>query len=65
MVTSGTGPIDPRQHWDRVYTTKDEAEVSWFETVPAVSLRLMEAWGLTPDQAVVPEHHFLFDLSAV
>jgi len=34
------------EHWNRVYTTKVEREVSWFQEVPAVSLVLLEAAGL-------------------
>jgi SAM-dependent methyltransferase len=45
--------MDRRAHWQRVYTTKHEREVSWFETVPAVSLRLMEAAGLSPETCVL------------
>lgn len=32
---------DPRAHWERVYTTKAAGEVSWFQSVPATSLRLV------------------------
>jgi SAM-dependent methyltransferase len=45
--------MDRRQHWERVYTTKRERDLSWHETVPAVSLRLMEAAGLTPETCVL------------
>ena len=45
--------MDRREHWQRVYTTKSEREVSWFETMPAVSLRLMEAAGLTAETCVL------------
>ena len=34
------------EHWNRVYTTKAEREVSWFQEMPAVSLELLEAAGL-------------------
>src|SRR5687768_4897310 len=45
--------MDRLQHWDRVYTTKAENDVSWFEALPDVSLRLMEAAGLTPETCVL------------
>lgn len=45
--------MDRKQHWDTVYTTKGESEVSWFEALPAVSLRLLEAAGLTRDTCVI------------
>ena len=45
--------MDRRTHWERVYTTKGERDVSWFESVPATSLRLMEAAGLTTETCVL------------
>lgn len=33
-------------HWNRVYTTKGERQVSWFQESPALSLELLEAAGL-------------------
>ncbi len=26
--------VDPRAHWDNVYTTKDEKDVSWYQDSP-------------------------------
>ena len=40
-------------HWNTVYTTKSEDQVSWFEALPVVSLRLMEAAGLDQDTCVI------------
>ncbi len=40
-------------HWNRVFTTKAENEVSWFEAVPTVSLRLLESAGLTKSSCVL------------
>ena len=45
--------MDRKQHWDRVFTSKGEQEVSWFEALPVVSLRLMEAAGLGLDTCVI------------
>jgi len=45
--------MDPKQHWESVYRTKGERDVSWFETLPAVSLQMIEAAGLTPETCVV------------
>jgi len=45
--------MDARRHWEQVYTAKGERDVSWFETMPAVSLRLMEAAGLSADTCVL------------
>ncbi len=40
-------------HWDDVYTSKAEAEVSWFQEEPEVSLSLLELVGARPDDAIV------------
>ena len=40
-------------HWERVYTTKGENEVSWFQDNPAPSLELIAAVGATPATAII------------
>jgi len=45
--------MDRHAHWQRVYTTKGEQDVSWFESAPVVSLRMMEAAGLTTETCVL------------
>jgi SAM-dependent methyltransferase len=45
--------MDRREHWQRVYSTKSEREVSWFEAIPTVSLRMMEAAGLSTGTCVL------------
>lgn len=40
-------------HWNRVYTTKTEQEVSWFEPLPAISLEMLEAAGMTRESCVL------------
>ena len=45
--------MDRREHWQRVFTTKGEQDVSWFEVLPAMSLQMMEAAGLGPDTCVL------------
>src|SRR5688572_24377810 len=40
-------------HWDAVYATKAEQDVSWFEALPAISLEMMEAAGVTLDTCVL------------
>ena len=42
-----------RQHWDTVYSTKGERDVSWFETSPAISLQIIDAVGLTSESCVL------------
>ena len=39
--------INRKAHWDRVYTTKPSAEVSWFQAEPTISVQLLERSGLT------------------
>ncbi len=40
-------------HWENVYTTKTEKEVSWFQENPAPSLELIAATGLSEDAAII------------
>jgi hypothetical protein len=40
--------MERKQHWEAVYTAKDERAVSWYEAAPMLSLRLIEAAGLKP-----------------
>ena len=42
-----------KQHWNTVYATKGERDVSWFEASPVVSLELIEAAGLTDETCVL------------
>lgn len=35
-------PEAARDHWNRVYTERDDSHVSWFQADPALSLRLIE-----------------------
>ena len=40
-------------HWDEVYATKPAASVSWYQSVPAMSLRLMAASGLQLGETIL------------
>jgi SAM-dependent methyltransferase len=42
-----------KAHWETVYTTKDESEVSWFQDDPAPSLALIEQAQPAPDSAII------------
>jgi hypothetical protein len=42
-----------KAHWENVYCTKGENEVSWFQESPAPSLELTELAKPTPDAAIV------------
>jgi SAM-dependent methyltransferase len=40
-------------HWQNVYSTRGEREVSWFEERPALSLDLIRVAGATPRSSVI------------
>jgi SAM-dependent methyltransferase len=42
-----------KSHWETVYTTKGETEVSWFQENPAPSLELIELARPTPESAII------------
>lgn len=44
---------DRQAHWQNVYATKAEKEVSWFQENPAPSLDLIAATGLSTDAAII------------
>jgi hypothetical protein len=45
--------MDRRQHWEEVYRQKAEDAVSWFQPRPAISLDLIHAAGLKPDDPLI------------
>jgi trans-aconitate methyltransferase len=45
--------MEPREHWDTVYRAKGEQDLSWFEAVPEISLRMLDAAGLSTDSCVL------------
>lgn len=42
-----------QRHWENVYASMGEADVSWFQETPALSVELMELVGATPDSAII------------
>ncbi|TQF37883.1 SAM-dependent methyltransferase [Bradyrhizobium sp. UNPF46] len=44
---------DRSSHWDGVYATKGEAEVSWFQNSPSTSLAMIRAAGPDHDAAII------------
>lgn len=44
---------DRQAHWQKVYATKAEKEVSWFQANPAPSLDLIAATGISTDAAII------------
>jgi 2-polyprenyl-3-methyl-5-hydroxy-6-metoxy-1,4-benzoquinol methylase len=47
------GSANRREHWDAVYASKGEAEVSWFQDTPEPSLELLRLVGARPSSALV------------
>jgi SAM-dependent methyltransferase len=45
--------MDRRQHWNDVYRSKAERDVSWFEGRPDVSLRLLDEAGVSTASCVL------------
>jgi hypothetical protein len=45
--------LERRAHWEKVYTTKAEEEVSWFQECPVASLELIHATGVPKDAAII------------
>ena len=46
-------PLGRRQHWTRIYETKQERDVSWFEPTPDISLQMIDAAGLVRKSCVI------------
>ena len=46
-------PISPQNHWDSVYTTKGENQVSWFQETPEPSLELIKRTGALRSSAII------------
>ena len=44
---------DRQAHWQNVYATKAENEVSWYQATPAPSLDLIAATGLSKDASII------------
>lgn len=57
-----------KDHWERVYTTKGERDVSWFESLPELSIAMLDAVGVTPETCVLDvgggDSHFVDYLAA-
>ncbi len=45
--------VSRQHHWEKVYTTKSESEVSWFQETPALSLELIELVGAMQNSAII------------
>ena len=45
--------MERASHWNLIYTTKTERDASWFEPLPAISLEMLDAAGVTADTCVL------------
>lgn len=45
--------ISEQQHWDKVYSTKAEDEVSWFQSYPKTSMEFVELFDLPLDANII------------
>ena len=45
--------FDRRAHWEGVYTTKGENEVSWFQETPSTSIEMIEATNAGKEAAII------------
>lgn len=45
--------IEHQSHWENIYSTKGEVEVSWFQETPVPSLQLLALSGAKPSSAIV------------
>lgn len=42
-----------QQHWDKIYNTKSEDEVSWFQPYPKISMEFVELFNLPLDANII------------
>lgn len=45
--------IDRKKHWENVFATKAETEVSWFQTYPKTSVAFLELFNLPIDANII------------
>ena len=43
--------MDRKHHWNQVYETKGADDISWFQSRPEISLRLIAATGVVKADA--------------
>jgi len=42
-----------KTHWEQVYQAKSPSDVSWYQTQPSISLKLIEATGIEKHQHII------------
>jgi len=45
--------LERQAHWQEVYQTRGERDVSWFQEIPTISLDLIRATGIGADASIV------------
>ena len=45
--------LSAQEHWDNVYTTKSENEVSWFQLYPKTSMEFVDLFNLQSDASII------------
>jgi SAM-dependent methyltransferase len=45
--------LEKQTHWQNVYQTKGERDVSWFQEIPTISLDLIRASGVAADASII------------
>ena len=45
--------LERQSHWQNVYQTKGERDVSWFQEMPTISLDLIRATGVGPNASII------------
>ncbi len=45
--------FDRRQHWEKIYQTKQTEEASWYQPLPETSLNFFEKHGISPTSKII------------
>jgi ubiquinone/menaquinone biosynthesis C-methylase UbiE len=45
--------FDRRQHWEKIYQTKQTEEASWYQPLPETSLHFFEKHGISPTSKII------------
>jgi ubiquinone/menaquinone biosynthesis C-methylase UbiE len=48
-----TKDYNVKSHWEEIYTTKVSTDVSWYQTHPSLSLKLIEATEIGKEQSII------------
>jgi len=53
ITSRNRNPMNRSDHWNQVYQTKASDDVSWYQSRPAASLKLIEATGVGKDEGII------------